>query len=119
MPGKGVRFQPVIELEKLTADEILFSTILANALDNALNAQEDLPSDRRNIRLMLKSSGGKILLSVKNNFRDPPVFRDGIPVTARPGHGSGVQSILYITEKLGGNCRFSLEEDMFLLQVVI
>lgn len=116
---KGVRFQPVIELAELAMDEILFSSILANALDNALNAQGELAPDKRIIRLMLKSSGGKTLLCVKNSYHTPPLFRDDLPVASRNGHGCGVQSIRYITEKLGGNCQFALEEGWFVLRVVV
>ena len=116
---KGILFQPMIELTEFDVDEILFSSILANALDNALNAQEGLHSHRRNIRLLLKNSSGKILLCVKNTFKEPPLFRDGIPASFREGHGYGVQSILYITEKLGGNGQFTIEDDWFVLRVVV
>lgn len=116
---KGIRFHATVELANLTVDEILFSTILANALDNARNAQNNLPSDQRSIRLMLKNSGGKVLLCVKNRFSEKPLFRDGIPVTTRKGHGYGIQSIRYVTEKLGGNCQFTLEDDWFVLRVVV
>lgn len=120
---KGIRFQPVIELSELTVDEILFSIILANALDNALNAQEGLTgedgSSEGDIRILLKNSSGKTLLSVKNTFREPPQFRDGQPVSFRKGRGYGVQSILYITETLGGNCQFVIEDNRFVLRVVV
>ena len=116
---QGIRFHSVIELSELSADEILFSTILANALDNAIHAQKGLPESGRIIRLLLKNSGGKLLLCVKNSFHEPPVFRDGIPVTSRKGHGYGVQSIQYLTSKLGGHCQFSLEEESFALHVII
>lgn len=119
---KGVRFHSVIELDQLTVDEILFSTILVNALDNALNAQEGPPAPgdpQGGIRLLLKRSNDKILLCVKNTFRQTPQFQDGYPATSRKGHGHGVQSILYITEKLGGNCQFTLEDNWFVLRVVI
>ena len=116
---KGIPFHPVIELTGLTADEILFSTILANALDNALNAQESLPPDRRAIRLLLKNSNEKTLLCVKNPCAQPPEFRDGLPVTFRSGHGHGAVSIQYATEKLGGNCQFVIEDDWFVLRVVV
>ena len=116
---KGIRFHTAIELGELTVDEMLLSTIVVNALDNALNAQEKLPSDKKRIRLMLKNSGGKTLLCVKNSFSEKPVFQNGIPVTSRKGHGNGVISIQYATEKLGGNCRFYLDEDSFVLQVVV
>ena len=116
---KGIRFQPVIELAELPANEVLFSTILANGLDNALNAQEGLPADRKEIRLMLKNSNSKTLLCIKNTCAQRPVFRDGLPVTTREGHGHGVISIQYATEKLGGNFQFSMEENWFVLRVVV
>ena len=120
---KGVRFHAVVELTELAPDEILFSTILANALENALNAQsgqsKEKGSQRGDIRLLLKDSSGKTLLCVKNTFHEAPLFRNGIPASFREGHGYGVQSILYITEKLGGNCQFTLEEDWFVLRVIV
>lgn len=116
---KEIPFHTSIELSDLPVDETLFSTILTNALDNALNAQEVLPPDRRIIRLLLKSSGGKTLLCIKNPCEKPPVFRDGLPVTFRSGHGQGAVSIQYATEKLGGNCQFTMEEDCFVLRVVV
>lgn len=116
---KGIRFRTAVELAELSVDEILLSTILANALDNALNAQETLSPDKRTIRLLLKNSAGKTLLCVKNPCAELPVFQDGLPVTFRTGHGHGVISIQYATEKLGGNCQFTMEEDWFVLRVVV
>jgi len=114
-----IRFQAVVELAEIPADEVLFSSILANALDNALHAQDGLPPEKRTIRLMLKTSGSKTLLCIKNTCAEPPVFRDGLPVTSRKGHGNGVISIQYATEKLGGNCQFCMEEEWFVLRVVL
>ena len=68
---------------------------------------------------MLKNSDGRLLLSVKNLFKDMPAFVDGIPTTDKRGHGYGTQSIRYMTEKLGGKCQFSSQNDMFILRVVI
>ena len=114
-----VSFQPVVELTEDVAEEMLLSIILSNALDNALNAQLELPEDRRNVQLLLKHSQGKLLLSVKNPCARPPKFADGLPVTNRPGHGYGTQSIRHTAQRLGGNCRFSMEGDRFVVQVVI
>lgn len=114
-----IPFQAVVELAEIPADEVLFSSILANALDNALNAQRGLPAEKRKIHLMLKTSNGKILLCIKNTCSKPPVFLGGLPVTSRPGHGNGVTSIQYATEKLGGNCQFCMEDEWFVLRVVV
>lgn len=103
---KEIAFQPVIELSEAIPDESLFASIVANALENALNAQGALPKAERMIRFMLKSSNRKILLCVKNPCKEPPVFRDGLPAATREGHGLGTQSIRYAVEKMGGKCQF-------------
>lgn len=115
----NVPFTFLIELDELPVDEILFCSILSNALDNALNAQKILPAEKRSIRVMMKISNEKLLLSVKNPVGKNVVFADGLPVTGKRGHGYGTQSIRYMTEKLGGNCQFSVQNDLFILRVVL
>lgn len=68
---------------------------------------------------MLKTSGGKILLSVKNPVSEPPYFVDGLPVSKREGHGYGTQSIRYMTERLNGKWQFSVKNNTFILKVII
>jgi len=116
---QAVDFRVTVEMEDLPVDEIMLSSIISNALDNALNAQAELPPEQRRIRLMLKQSDGKLLLSVKNPFQTPPVFIDGLPTTKQKGHGYGTQSIRYMTEKLGGKCQFSQQNGIFILRVVL
>lgn len=115
----SVDFQASVQLDTLHVDEILFSSIISNALDNALNAQTELPVSARQIKLMLKDADGKLLLSVKNPVKTAPVFVDGLPSTNKAGHGYGTQSIRYMTEKLGGKYQFTSEEDLFILRIVI
>ena len=117
----SVCFRVDLEMETLKVDEIVFASILSNALDNALNAQLTLPEKDRLIRLMLKDSDGKLLLSVKNPFRsdDHLDYVNQIPAGEKDGHGYGTQSILYMTEKLGGKCQFSVQNDLFILRVVL
>lgn len=114
-----VDFQFNVEIKELAVDEILFSSILSNALDNALNAQASLlPADRQ-IKLMLKNSNEKLLLSVRNPITNAPTFVDGLPITDKKGHGYGTQSIRYMTERLGGNCQFTAQNDIFTVRVII
>lgn len=114
-----IAFSATIKMDLLPVDEILFSSILSNALDNALNAQMEMPAAQRSIKLNLIHSKNKLLLSVRNPFATKPVFVDGLPVSGRKGHGYGTQSIRYMTERLGGNCQFTTEKDSFLLRVVL
>lgn len=88
-------------------------------MDNALTAQKELPEAERGIKVMLKTSDNKLLLSVRNPFGKKPLFVDGMPVSRKKGHGYGTQSIRYMTERLGGNCQFTIDNQMFVLRVVL
>ena len=114
-----IEFTYDIVLNSLETDETLFCSILYNALENAFNAQLLLPEDKRSVRLMLKTVDEKLLLAVKNPVDTAPVFSDGLPVSNRPGHGYGTQSIRYTTERLGGNCQFFVKDGLFVLRVIL
>lgn len=114
-----INFLPTIAIDTLSIDEIAFSSILSNALDNAFNAQEDVPAAEKKIKLMLKESDGKLLLSVKNTYQKAPIFVEGLPISTAPGHGYGVQSIRYTTERLGGKCQFTVQDKYFVARVII
>jgi len=114
-----IDFQASLDIADLTVDEVMFTSILSNALDNAMYAQMELPKGKRSIKVMLKISDSKLLLSVRNPFRKKPLFADGMPVSDKSGHGYGTQSIRYITEHLGGNCQFTIENETFVLRVVL
>lgn len=88
-----ITFDTSVELAELKTDEIMFSSILSNALDNSLNATKKLSPKERYIKLMIKKSDDKLLLSVKNPFKEKPVLIDGIPISSKSGHGYGTQSI--------------------------
>jgi len=108
-----------ISMSKLTCDETLLATIISNALDNAINAQQQFPIGRRGIEIMLKDLNGKLLFSTKNTFKTKPVLIDGIPKSNHTGHGYGSQSIAYLTERLGGVCQFTIDGNYFIVRVII
>ena len=110
-----------LKLEDLTVDEVLFASIICNALDNALNAQQALPEEQRLVKLALKYSNERLLLSVKNPFSGPSPLNPAtqMPMSNKEGHGYGTQSIVYLTEQLGGKCQFSVEDNLFILRVIL
>jgi len=117
--AQAVPFSCSVTLDDIHVDETMFASILSNALDNALNAQRALPLEKRSIKLMIKNSGIKLLMSVKNPIGQPVIFSDGLPVSGKDGHGYGTQSIRFLTDQMGGNCQFSVQEDTFILRVVL
>lgn len=118
---RSISFQPNIQLGEKLPDMITLTSIISNALDNALNAQADLLPEQRYIQLMIKSSNSKTLVSVKNPTPYTTLFVDGMPYSPQKGseHGYGTQSIRYLTERLGGNCQFSCENGIFTLRVIV
>lgn len=108
-----------VQIYDIHIDETLFCSILTNAFDNAYNAQMELPEEKRYIKLLIKQANDHILISMKNPFHKKPVLVDGSPVTKERGHGYGTQSIRYLTERLGGNCQFMVQDDMFVVRLVL
>lgn len=116
---RNIQFVYDVALDTVDRDETMFCSILNNALENAFHAQLPLPEEKRCVRLLLKVVDHKLLLAVKNPVDQMPVFSDGLPVSNRPGHGYGTQSIRYMTERLGGNCQFSVQDGLFVLRVIL
>ena len=115
----NIEFITEVKISDILVDETIFFSILSNALDNAVKAQSKLPKYDRRIYILLKESGNKLLLMVKNPYAEIPFFVDGLPVSDKKNHGYGTQSILHMTEVLGGKCLFSTENNEFIVRVII
>lgn len=105
--------------EELPVSDVDLTSILSNALENAIHAVLPMETENRHITLHLRMDDGKLLITLKNTFAEKPVLTDGIPHSSKEGHGFGTQSIRYVTEKLKGNCQFSVKDDWFILRVVL
>lgn len=120
MAENRIDFQPTICIpENLPVSDVDLTSILSNALENAIHAVLPLETEKRHITLHLRMDDGKLLISLKNTFAEKPVLTDGIPHSSKEGHGFGTQSIRYVTEKLNGNCQFSVKDDWFVLRVIL
>lgn len=105
--------------EELPCSSQEFSSILSNSLENAIKAVKELDECDRIITILLRNEGSKLLLSIQNPYKEEPIFVDDLPVSKKQGHGFGTQSILYVTQKLKGNCQFTADNGIFTLRVVI
>ena len=116
----GIDFRYSVQIpEQLPVSDVDMTAILSNALENAIQATEPLAPENRRILLDLYRNNDKLLLSMKNTFAKAPVFVDGMPQTNETGHGLGTKSIYYVTEKLHGNCQFSVSGEYFVLQIIL
>ena len=105
--------------ETLPCDDVKFTSILSNALENAINAVSKLTDTQKNLQVLLEMNGEKLLLQVKNPCNEDITFYNELPQAKRDGHGFGTQSIKYIVETLGGVSQFSVVDGYFIMRVVI
>lgn len=105
--------------KEVPIEDVDLTSILSNGMENAINAVLTQDVGKRIIELDMSERNGKLLISLENTYGMAPEFADGLPVTGAEGHGFGTQSIYYTSEKLKGNCHFSVVGDRFVLQVIL
>ena len=98
---------------------LAFCTILSYALENYMHAFEQADRQSRWASLTISQKKKHLLLQIENPVAKMPEFVDGIPVSAKEGHGIGVKSIIYYVEQLNGQCQFSVSDQLFILKIFI
>ena len=116
----GIRVEAKVSLpEALPVDEGELAIVLANALENAIHANQELPPEQRELHCKLVGAPG-IMLEISNPCTGEVVFDEsGLPVASCEGHGLGVQSISAFCQRHGAVCEFVLNGNWFRLRLVI
>jgi len=102
-------------------DPVDLYTMLANILDNAIEANLRVEEEKRSIHLSVHERKGLIILQVENPYRGEIHMKDGLPLTSKQDkslHGFGTQSIVYTVEKHGGMVRIMAEDGMYVLRII-
>lgn len=80
--------------QSLPSIESPLAYVLANLLENAIQASATMPKEKRTVDLTLLMKGNQIALSVVNPYDTPIRFdENGYPKTDKEGHGFGMVSI--------------------------
>lgn len=95
--------------------------LLSNALENALYACRPLVAEGRACSILVQAykRQDKLFLQVTNPCAGEVRFEKGVPVSDRPGHGIGVQSICAIVSQYGGVCSFTVKDGQFILRLSV
>lgn len=111
---RGVSFRANIDAPRSMEAQDL-TLLLMNALENAAKAVEAQgAAPDRFIRVQSGSTQGQYFLEIANSCTPGAAsFRDGLPVTAEPGHGYGVRSMASILERYDGVFRFQEQAGVF------
>ena len=115
----GLHLNCDVKINNISFSETEFCAILSNALENSMHAIEGLAENKHWANLSISNKGTSVLLRLENPADRKPRFIDGIPVSDKKGHGIGVKSIIYYVDKLDGQWKFSINDDKFVMQVII
>ncbi len=96
-------------------------TLLSNGLENAINSTLKEDSHRsREIILNCKLQKKNLLIVLSNTYYGKEIeIKNGLPQTNKEGHGYGAKSIAILVDKYKGYYSFSVEENLFILNVLI
>ena len=96
-------------------------SLFGNALDNAIKASCEVEEEKRQISLIIQSSGNLVSINMANYYRGDLHFEDGLPITTRPDpldlHGYGMKSIRNISRKYGGELEVKAADGIFALTI--
>ena len=98
------------------------STVLSNALENALHACQTLPEgQKRAVKVLGEPHGLQFLLTVSNTCPegvslDPAT---SLPRTQRPGHGYGTRSIAAFAARHGGVLDYQVADGWFHMDLLL
>ena len=108
-------------IENLEIAPIDMCTVISNLLDNAIEAEEKLPEEKRRIELSFKQNLHFILITVTNPTLHM-VKTDETLKSDKKSHGFGISNIRKAVEKYGGEVSFSCEQEevdyMFCAEII-
>ena len=117
---RGIRLTVEAGLpENVSFSDTELCAMISNVLENALNAVSELEWPQRWVSFSCGIQMKKLLIEIKNPYRGQVVFRDGLPVSGREGHGHGCRSIRTIASRSQGLCQFKAEDGIFFLRIVL
>lgn len=117
---KQIDFNAVISFADGSFIELLdISTIFGNALDNAIEASEKIPENRRLITVKANRVRDMMIITVENNASPDLSISEGTTKEDAFLHGFGLPNIQKAVERYGGQCSIKAENEMFVLKILI
>ena len=107
--------------KELPVPEVEFCAMLGNLLENALNATEKVPEEKRRIDVVSSMLSDTMLgLSVTNPYVGKVRFdRDHLPVSLIPGHGVGMPSVAATVKRYNGNMDVTAKDGIFSVNIML
>lgn len=94
-------------------------TLFTNVIDNAIEAVEKLPEEKRVISITERQTKGFLAVRAENYYSGKVEFAGELPVSSKGNseHGFGVKSMKLIAEKYGGGIAVNADGERFTLDI--
>lgn len=117
---KQIDFSAMVDFHGIDFMEPLdISTIFGNAIDNAIEASENLPEYERLITIKAERVRDMLLITIENNTQPGNHLTEGTTKKDRFVHGFGIPNIKKAVERYSGQCSFQQEERVYRLKILI
>ena len=108
--------------EPLAINQTDLAVILANGLDNAIEAAGQVNGEQAYITVSAENKLHYLVLKISNNSAVPPLEKDGKLVTTKKEnhlHGFGLESIHHLALQYEGESSFAYQDGEFVLTVML
>lgn len=118
---KGINFEiEYDETDMSFISDMDITVILANTLDNAYEAVENLEREQRNVKLVISLMAGLILINISNNYYEVNKKPDGGFLSTKKNHyGIGLKNVRETVKKYDGLCEADVVADKFIIRITI
>lgn len=102
----------------IPVSECELAIVFANALENAIHACQDIEKEQKFIKVTVISLPA-MMFEISNPCDNNVDFdENGVPISKKDGHGTGVQSIISFCKKHNATYHFEQKDSRFILRVV-
>ena len=98
------------------------AVILANGLDNAIEAAQQMPVGQGFLQITAETTGQYLKLTICNSTAKPPILKEGKLVTTKKDnhlHGFGLESIKILAQQYDGDMHIDYAGQFFTLTVLL
>ncbi len=109
---------------RLPMDEVALVGVLANAFENAVEGCLRCPggvvrSISAKVVYSVNNGVGKLHIVFENPCRKDIAFENGLPISEKPGGGTGTKSITYTAERYNGIVEFAEYNGIFRMRILL
>ena len=119
--SKGIAFRIRADrIGELPFSDMEISTLFSNLLDNAIEACEKIPDDRRWIEIHITRKSAMLYITISNSIKGRPLEKEGKLITNKQNHqlhGYGIKSVQKIVRKYEGDFSYQIRESEFIVTI--